>query len=52
MIVKIKMINKWYLANAILLLCPLRHNIENPVTKEEMDPDVSGMTAELNLESL
>ena len=33
-------------------LCPLRDHIEKPVTKEEMDPDISGITAELDLVSL
>ena len=30
----------------------LGHNIEKPVAKEKMDPDVSGTASELNLESL
>ena len=33
-------------------LCPFGHSTEKPVTKEEMDQDISGMVAKLDLESL
>ena len=35
-----------------LFLCPFRHSIKKPVTKEEMDQDIPGMVAKLDLESL
>ena len=33
-------------------LCPFGHSIKKPVTKEEMDQDIPGMVAELDLEPL
>ena len=33
-------------------LCLFGHSTEKPVTKEEMDQDIPGMAAKLDLESL
>ena len=33
-------------------LCPFGYSTEKPVTKEEMDQDILGMAAKLDLESL
>ena len=33
-------------------LYPFGHSTEKPVTKEEMDQDIHGMAAKLDLESL
>ena len=33
-------------------LCPFGHSTEKPVTKEEIDQDIPGMVAKLDLESL